>query len=613
MQVLLAWKSQGLDAAEALTHWRQITGTWTRTYQALTNHALTFAAAHCDPFYLGLLTVPHMFLEWNAYSDDASTAVAWAGIAHNLPEAVQPQPGESPNQAFLSRLQQAGDRLLQQLDGRFVVGILQRPEHALRVIVNAYGLTPCFWTTGPYGLAAGTRIAPLLDLVGKSRIPNPTALLKMVAINWCFGTETPFEAVYQAQPGSEIILEDDRDSPTIRTYTSPDYILAKSQDFGKDYLHIGSEAFITTITRQLRHTKNPIMNVTGGMDSRTIAATVVSLGHHPECDVSGELHLKEVKIASTVARTLNLHLHHFSPGEHYAEHLERALQLWSLWTEGMSSAYHEFARSTVALTPKMFKFYTKYFQVFHGVGGGMGKNFYYATDMLFHKPSPQDVIARLKKYQFENIWLTDNENALIQAELPNTIFEGVRLGLEGHQLFDYFYWRERAGHWGGYLVDMQQFGRHVFAPICDPTLTSAFFCMSVEERLRRAWHEYHLKRLFPVLTTIPYIKPPVLKGVRELIYHMHPTLYKLCYLITPNVPFKRPNAGKTLAYRNREKQGVYFHSYLHQLLFSGDIWWPTLFPYEKGQKMWEYFISGKDVQPLWNLVSIELWAKNFLA
>lgn len=615
MQILLAWKSQGLDAAEALQHWTAITESWKLRYQQLTHRPLTFNTAHTGALYLGLISIPKPFRQWQEYYDNHTSAVAWAGIAHNLHETIRPTPGENLNTSFLLQLQHAGDRLLRQINGRFVVGTLHRPSRRLRIILNNYGLSPCFRTSGPYGIAVGTRIAPLLDLVGTPRTPNPTAFLKMFAINWCFGTDTPFENVSQIPQGSEILLKEESTFPEIRTHTPAAYIIEKSRELDKDYLQHGSDAFTTTIIQQLRHSETPLMNLTGGFDSRTIVASAVASGYTPECDVSGEPELREVRLASELANALHVPLHCLAPGEHYAEQLERALQLWSLWTEGMISGYHEFVRSTVSLTPRMRQFFQNYTHIFHGVGGGMGKNFYYATEMLFNSPEPQEVTALLGRYQFENRWLNPRQNARIQDGLEATISEGAALGLRGHQLFDYFYWRERAAHWGGYLVDMQQIGRHVFTPICDPTLTSVFFSMTLPERLLHTWHQYHLQRVFPALAEIPYSKPAPFGELHKRIYNFHPLLYKLCYSLKAGATrlTRRSNTPAAAVYRDREKRGAYLHSYLQKLLFSGEIWWPNVFPFEQGEQMWDDFTAGRYAKPLWDLVTIELWARTFLS
>ena len=143
---------------------------------------------------------------------------------------------------FLEKLHESGDGFLRELDGRFVVGILDREEQTLRVILNRYGLTLCFRTTGKYGIAVGTRIAPLLDLVGRPRMPNRAGLVRMFLVGGCFGPPTPFEGVFQLDPGQEIILKEGDQPLQERCYTPFETIIEKRKEVGKDYLRIGSEA-----------------------------------------------------------------------------------------------------------------------------------------------------------------------------------------------------------------------------------------------------------------------------------------------------------------------------------------------------------------------------------
>lgn len=619
MQVLFAWKSEGLSVDDALQHWTRITTRWQQTYQLLVEQPLRLATTHAGTLFLGLLAVPDLFRQWQEFYTDETHAVAWAGLAHNLLDLLPQQRSEQMNRAFVAQLETSGDHFLRELDGRFVVSVLDRKARRLRIIVNNYGLTPCFWTTGPYGIAAGTRIAPLLELAGRRIAPNRTAFAQMFAANWCFGTQTSFEGAATLSSGREIVLQEHAPFYAERCCVAPEFILEQQQELGPDYLDIGSEAFTTMIARQLRHANAPLMNLTGGIDSRTIAATIVKLGHQLPCDVSGLPHTREIQLSARVAEALQVQQHCFFPGPHYLEGIEATLRLWSLWTEGMVSAYHEFARSAFALSPKLRQFYAAYRQTFSGVGGGMGKNFYYHNEMLCEQLSVEEVIQRVYRENIENEYLTQADNDVMHQAVRAIILEETRLGLRTDQLFDWFYWRERVSRWGGYILDMQQIGRHAFAPICQPRLLSVFFCMSVKERLARAWHLYHLRRVGPELLTIPFIKPPILAenipptwtvSARDWLLRIHPGLYKFSRSLKETFYGKQ---RKRILFRDAEKAEPYFHPYLKQLLFSKEAWWPEVIAYQQGQRMWARYVKYQEAIPIWTLASIELWAKTFLA
>lgn len=605
MQVLLTWKSQGLSDAEAVKRWTHVLNTYKTVYQPLVNEPLQLASTYACPLFLGLIYVPDMFLVWQEFYEDDSYGVAWAGISHNLVDRIPQDSINQMNVDFVSQLKGVGDSFLRDLEGRFAVSVLDRKAENVRILTTQSGLTPCFWTTGKYGIAVGTRIAPLLDLVGRKCVPDRIAMVQMFAMDWTLGSRTPFEGVSQVNPGMELRLSKDESDINEHCYSPPQRILEQANVLSREnYLKIGSDAVNHTITCQMRHSVAPLMNLTGGMDSRALVASAVALGFHPECDVSGTPHSEEIKIASRVAEAMHVKLHCFHPGAHYAEELSNTLRLWCLWTEGTIPAHISFARSVGALSPTSRTFYAAYRQSFSGIGG-VGPRGFYGPEMLSQLLSPSD-ITTLLFHKYRNTFLTKEENLSIKTELQDLVSEAIHLGLTGHKIIDYFYWRERVSRWGGYALDMQQFGRHVFAPLCQPLLTAVLFAMSGEENLSAAWHRYHIQRMCPGIAEIPFLKPPPLSGVRKLLLEIHPSLYSAVKAVYTT------RKRKKLSAEDREKLGKYFHPYFQELLFSGDEWWPNVIQYEKGQKIWDNFIREKEGSQLWKLITIELWARNFL-
>ncbi len=613
MQILFAWKSRGLAEAEAVKRWALTLESWKNTYQPLVDAPLYIAMAHTKTLFLGLISVQNMFLEWQEFYQDDSYAVAWSGISYNLLDTLPQGDVEQMNTSFVSQVQSIGDSFLRGLDGRFIVSALNQDAGTLQIITNKSGVTPCFLTEGKHGIAVGTRIAPLIDLVGGKYTPNRTAMLQLFAFDWCLGSHTPFKGVFQVEPGMRLLLQEHESTIKELCYFPPQKILEQATELSKeDYFQIGSDALNLTITRQMRHAKAPLMNLTGGMDTRTIVASAVALGYHPECDVSGTPGSKEIEMAARVAEAMNITLHRLYPGTHDAENLEETLRLWNLWTEGTIPIYNGFARSAMALSLERRKFFAPYSQFFSGQGG-ICRGVLYGPEMLAQQFSPGEIVTRLLKrgtQRYHHDFLSDDDKLLIRNDLQKTIDEAIRLGLTSpHEWVDYFYLQERVMRWGGFAVDSQQFGRHVFTPLCQSLLFSIDFSMSAKEKLSGAWHRYHIQRMFPAIAPLPFLHPPLFQGVRKVIFTIHPALYTSARYLKDRFFSKHQN----LPIADQDKLGTYFHPYLQKLLFSGSEWWPNIIQYEHGQRIWDNFVRGIEVKPLWNLVTFELWARNFLS
>ena len=614
MQILLGWKSQGLSEQDASRHWEALLIRWQTRYQKLTEHKLCLFQSRHRTLFLSLLTVPNLFLKWQTFSDTSSYAVAWHGLSHTLLDELAPHERAHMNAAVAARIPQEGTSFLRKLEGRFILALLNRDQNRLQLFINSYGLTPCFYTEGKYGIAIGTRIAPLLDLVGRSSLPQRSVFVQVFAADWCLTNETTFQGVFQADAGQELRLCAQQAHLTKRVYCSPEALLHEGRRLSdqKDYLQLGSDSLNATIRAQFRHSPSALMDLTGGMDSRAIISSAVKQGLHPECAISGVAGSSEVQIAAKVADILKLSLHKLFPDEHYIEDIDNNLRQWILWTEGMIPAHISFAQSAFGLSPKLRKFYARYCQTFCGAGGETGRSMYYKNEMLVQKFSREKMLKQLRLgiYQrFREPVFSEEQFQPLKEALQRCLNEGAALGLhEAHRQMDYFYWRQRASRWGGYMIDMQQLGRHVFAPLCHSQLTAVFFAMNLEEHLTAAWHRRHIARMVPALSSIPFQQDAPLSGIRKQVYDLHPWLFTMAWYLNPNKFFLK----RGLPYYNEQKRGRFFHPYLQQLLFTKDAWWPEIVPYETGRRLWDHFIAGTEVQPLWSLVTIELWANTFL-
>ncbi len=613
MQILITWKAANLSPEEAAHRWTSLLKSWHTRYQALIPSIPLHASSTSEEtLFCGQIAIPSLFREWEAWYEDASWGLAWNGLAHNLLDLLPPAPGLSLSQRFLQMRESHSADWRQELEGRFVVAVLDKRQQRLDVSTNALGLTPCFRTEGTYGIAVGTRIAPLLDLVGRSVAPNRSGLVQVVGMDWCISDDTTFEGVFQVNAGTTITVDHHTSSFRQERSVQPEHFIERSRELRKaDYLTIGSEAMMTTVAQQLRHASAPLFDLTGGFDSRSIVSTAVALGHHPDCDVTGLPDSSEIRIASRVAETLEVSLRQIHPQQDQAESLEEVFRLWGLWTEGMSPAHIAFSQSLMSLSPSSRDFFAPYRQVFNG-GVFFSLTFLYNTEILVRAYSPEQIAAKIcsrVSSRYRAALISPADTHYIEHPVRSTLDDGVRLGLKGHHLFDFFYCWQRGSRWTGYMTDMQQIGRHLFTPLCTQRLLEVSFAMRVEELLQGAWYYAHLRRVAPTALTVPFLKDAPLSGYRQQLLNIHPKLFQLAW--HAKMAFHRPKR-RTLPLDDYEKIGARFHPYLERFLFHKQAYWPEIIPYQAGRIAWANFVKGLEAKPLWNLVTLEIWAKTFL-
>ena len=612
MQILIAWQAANLSPEDAERRWQAALGAWQARYQALlTGQRLQAHATSAGLLFCGLLAQPGLFRAWQEWHEDSAWGLAWSGLAHNLVDVLPPRADRSSAQRLLDEYEARGAACFEELDGRFVAAILDKRRRRLAVAANVQGQSPCFQTEGKYGAAVGTRIAPLLDLVGRPVVPRPSAMMQVITMDWVLNRETVFDGVFQVEAGAVVLL--DEHQIAAQPHASIEAALARAEALRRDdYLAQASDAVTTAVRQQFRHAAAPLVDLTGGMDSRAIAASIAFAGFQPPCDVSGLPNSREILLAEQAANALRLTLHQLHPSEAAAEQLEQTLGRWARWTEGMSPAHIAFSRSLLALSPAYRDFFANYTQVFNG-GTHLGGIIFYGVEALAEPFSPEIAVTKLfaRTARFAASFFSPSALRMIEDEIRAVIQEGAQAGLRGHRLIQYFYWRQGAAKWTGCMADMQQIGRHVFMPLCCRALADVSLIMTAEEMLTDAWHRCHIQRTMPSLWRIPFMAPPMLGGWRKTCWHEWPGLFKTALKIRQMTP-RRPRSFK-LPDADREKMGTPFHRPLEALLFSKDAWWPQVAPLEQGRMAWQRFKDGIEAKPVWNLVTIEAWARTFLA
>lgn len=535
---------------------------------------------------------------WDPWIDKGEAGIVWGGVCEDYL-------GKTLDAEQISQIATTIEQRPQELcvwDGMFSL-ITWCEDRVIQT--TAATVTPTLWyTEGPYGWASGSRAAPLLEVVGRTATPNRDSMHLYLLYGYFVSGHSPFEHVFRLQDRQQVIIEHDKE-PVIREYASLEGYLASEHNITdrNEILSFAADRIIGRVTNQLKHSNDPVVLLTGGKDSRSIAAAARKSGLHFVTSTSGPNDSQEVSIASQVAKILKVE--HRRDGEGVsADLLCRAverMQLWTLISEGLLPLNYclhmkEFLSSSIP---------AKRNPIFHGLHPGLGHGYHYNYED-FEYPgkvksmSLEDAHALI---EIRNPYLKPNPPA---AELLDGVFRNLDNFIlqdrgTADQWLDLYYWRQRGSLWGMDLQSVYSPLRWAWMPLFDRELIRLSWNLTFEQKIACCFLKEVSDLIEPALANIPCTRY-TLADV---------TLTKRVWRrIDAEVKYYLSKVGLTtrlLRQQNRVKRQYQ------------DLW--NLMLFSEREHIWKEFIDEKHLleiirlnpqsQLLWHLSTLELLSEIF--
>lgn len=174
----------------------------------------------------------------------------------------------------LHGFKQQGSAFFAGLNGNFAIAIWQAVERRLTIVVDRFGMRPCYYLPLPDGLAFASEITALLAGGRASPRPNAEAIATFFAYRQYVGGATMIEGVRRLPPASALTFEADRNRCRLDRYWDLRSLAASPLVGDGIALDRIERAFAASVKRCADGTEGLGLSLSGGLDSRTIMAAV---------------------------------------------------------------------------------------------------------------------------------------------------------------------------------------------------------------------------------------------------------------------------------------------------------------------------------------------------
>ena len=220
--------------------------------------------------------------------------------------------GPREEQGLLQRYQAVGAvQLARELEGFGLVVIGNVRQNELIVITDVVGSFHAFWRQFPNAIAlSGSSL--LLAGLGNCTL-DPTACQEFVHTGIIYEDRTLFAEVRKLGPASVHWFADGRLKDK-QSYWDPSRLHPESLR-GNDAVDKLADSVISSVRAITRAFPNPVCDLTGGYDSRAVAAGFLSAGASFATTVSGPTESRDVAVSHSLAALMHVPNLHFPPRE----------------------------------------------------------------------------------------------------------------------------------------------------------------------------------------------------------------------------------------------------------------------------------------------------------
>lgn len=434
----------------------------------------------------GSILIGHLYsdsgvVDWHSWVEESGNGILWNGVCENFLGTLFNAKEIRQVQSVLSESPQN----VCSWDGSYFVITWDAAKDKVYLTTGASDCPTLWFTKGPRGWAAGSRGAPILAMVGREERISAAACNILLAYGYNYSNESLFEHVHRVPQRTQIVVGSNSQPKeskyaTVFQFVNPNEFSTDRNELLADC----AERLVNRVGRQLQYSSYPEVLITGGRDSRCIAAAAKKTGYSGFISTGGAADCSDVVIGEKVASRLTLsHLHTQDrvPMGQFRKAVDR-LKLWSRMSEGVEvlrhvRAYNEFVEGQSLARERK--------QLFHGLGGEIGRGYYYknAEDLASFGTTDYSMGRKiLLAAASPNVPLINEARDLLEARWDEFTQDLGTDEASVAQWLDMFFWQNSCLRWGGDMLSAKNPMYWAWTPFLDRELIRRYWGLDLEDK-----------------------------------------------------------------------------------------------------------------------------------
>jgi asparagine synthase (glutamine-hydrolysing) len=227
-----------------------------------------------------------------------------------------------------------GEDFVSRLNGNFIIVIWDKINQKIVIVNDRYGFRNLFYTISNGYLLIGSEVKAIIQDQEFIKKVNDTAISDFFSFGFLLGNKTFFKGIELLPPATVFVYNNGRTH--LKTYwkVPTDELSMKSND---EYYEEFTVLFLKAIQKNMKGDHRFGLSLSGGLDSRAVAAGAIKNGLHFNTYTFGDVKSEEFIYAAQVAKVLEVKHNCFMIDPSYLiQFANKAVKL----TDGMCSCMH---------------------------------------------------------------------------------------------------------------------------------------------------------------------------------------------------------------------------------------------------------------------------------
>jgi hypothetical protein len=497
VQTLVASLFLGDDASHRAEEGaRRVEAWYSRLWSS--NEPTHFFESHPDGLGLHLWDRPRDSCAWPSWHSDQHATIATLHVPFGHERVTG---STTPAPTLLATRLAARPAEAFKLSPPFVLTAFEKRAGTITMFTDSLGIGRLYEVVTDQSRVWSNRPVAALLFSGLRAEADQAGWLRMATIDWPMGDATAYSHVRTVEPATRIMV-DKRGHR--EASIDPLRLLMGQEDDLRGDAGAASSALVSTM-RGVRDmwSERPVLSLSGGRDSRLVAAAALAAGLDLELVTSAGIP-EEVETAQRLVSLAPSGVAH-TVTEPVAERLERdgagALVRARTW--------HAFAEGTAAATKLRFPSPQRVFgqevPLITGAGGELAHGFFFPPDIVRIEAMSAEqqletlVAVLLSRLAVPRGTTPESRNA-VRAQIETVLTHAMSAGLNGSRALTWFYADERLRRWG-YAGENR---RPKVIPLIEPRFVAAAFSLTTEQQQQSHLHRLLIASLVPQWADVPF-------------------------------------------------------------------------------------------------------------